>query len=70
MVGPGVVALDSEDTEFDLKGDSARAALFGGEDRPIIGEHPGRDSPPGKGFPEAGDHIRAGCVAAGVAAHS
>jgi hypothetical protein len=30
-----MVELHPEDTEFDLEGDPALAALFGGEDRPI-----------------------------------
>jgi hypothetical protein len=65
-----MVELHPEDTEFDLEGDPALAALLGGEGRPIIGEHPGRDSPGFERFPEAGDHIRTGCVAAGVAAQA
>jgi hypothetical protein len=70
MVGPGVVELDSKDAEFDFQGDPTFAALFGGEDRPVVGEHPGRDSPGVEGFPEAGHHIEAGGVAADVAAQT
>jgi hypothetical protein len=44
--------------------------VVGGEDRTIIGEHPGRNAPPSIGGPEAGDHIRAGGMAAGIAAHT
>jgi hypothetical protein len=67
MVGPGVVALDAEHTELDLEGDPALAALFGGENRTIVGEHPGRDFPCSKGFAEAGHHVQPGGVRAGVA---
>ena len=35
VVGPGVVEFHSEDSEFDFEGDSAVAALFGGEDCPV-----------------------------------
>ena len=56
--------------EFNFQGDPALAALFGSEDRTIISEHPGRNAAPSKGGPEAGDHIRAGGMAAGIAAHT
>jgi hypothetical protein len=35
VVGPGVAELHPEETEFDLQGDPAVAALFAGEDRPV-----------------------------------
>ena len=66
MVGPGVVEPDPEDTELNLEGDPALATLFGGEDRPIISQHLGGDSPLGKSFAEAGDHVRAGGVRSGI----
>jgi hypothetical protein len=35
VVGPGVAELHPEEAEFDLQGDPALAALFGGEDGPV-----------------------------------
>jgi hypothetical protein len=46
VVGPGVAELHPEEAEFDLQGDPAVAALFGGEDRTVVAEHPGRVSVP------------------------
>src|SRR5512132_3706051 len=43
MVRAGVVQPDPSQSELDLQRDPALAALFGGEDRAIIGEHAGRD---------------------------
>src|SRR5215207_3056651 len=70
MVGPGMIEPHAEDTEFDLQRDPALTALFGGEHCTVVAEYLGRDSPPGKGFAEAGHHIVAGGVAAGVAAQT
>jgi hypothetical protein len=59
MVRPGVVQPDPAQSELDLQRDPALAALLGGEDRPIIGEHAGRDAPPAEGGGEGVDHLRA-----------
>ena len=49
----------SAQAQLHLQRDPALAALFTGEDRPIVGEHAGRGSPPGERGEEGVDHLRA-----------
>ena len=64
VVGSGVVEPDSEAAEFDFEGDPAAAAGQTGEDRPVIGQHAGGDSPTHEGVLEGVDDVGAGDGAA------
>ena len=59
MVGAGVVESDAAQSELDFECDSALAALFRGEDGPVVGEHAGRDAPAGERGGEGVDDLRA-----------
>src|SRR5262249_59298975 len=59
--------LDAEFAQGDLQGGAAVAALFGGEDGPVIGQHASRCAPPGEGRGEGVDDVGAGGDGLGLA---
>ena len=59
--------LDAEVAQGDLQGGTAVAALFGGEDRPVIGQRAGRCAPLCEGGGEGIDDVGAGGDGSGVA---
>jgi hypothetical protein len=69
VVGAGVVEPDVEAAELDLEGDPAAAAGEAGEDRPVVGEHAGGDSPAHEGLLEGVDDVGPGDGAPRDAGH-
>jgi hypothetical protein len=67
MVGPRAAVFDAEFAQGDLPGGASVAALLGGEDGPVIGQHPGRCAPPSEGHGEGVDDVGAGADGSGLA---
>src|SRR5262245_40916225 len=67
MVGPRATVFDAEFAQGDLQGGASVAALFGGEDGPVVGQHAGRCAPPGEGGGEGIDNVGAGGDGSGLA---
>ena len=58
MVGPGVVETGPRAARAATSSATRPStALFAGEDRPVVGEHLGRDAPAGERGAEAGHHL-------------
>jgi hypothetical protein len=67
VVGPRAAVSDAEFAEGDLQGGAAVAALFGGEDGPVIGQRAGRCAPPSEGRGEGVNDVGAGGDGSGLA---
>ena len=67
MVGPRAAVFDAQFAQGDLQGGASVAALFGGEDGPVIGQRAGRCAPVGESRGEGVNDVGAGGDGSGLA---